>query len=555
MYMKEKFKEFFENIVCNKKYYIPLLLFSFVAYAFSIFNRTVSIDDLSYMMFGGDKHMSIAGYRCGLYLLNIFLYTSEYTPFIGRFFAYLLLLVNCVLLSFVFYLVDKENKNVWRYTFLSVMFSTYPLINELWYCTGLSVPIQYNGVTFYFLFVFAACIYLVNVQKISLKDTLIAGIILTPAMAGYESVVFAYVSLVFMVLFINNLHRGDKKYNWFMDGLKFALPLFVALILRFAIGKLLIIVLQVNATAGAGNASIKWFSQDLSDSIIEILYNGWYYVIRALSYMPITEFLIGLLFFIFICFKEKFGNKTKGSVLLGVFLVISLFFLSFVQGEYLHYRTAQTVQLFVAFVAYLFIRCTESIDKFCVKTVSVCLLLFVSLRQSVYLHELLALNNQRSDNEAFIAQTIGYRLYSEFDISKTVIFCGEYQLGSFIEDQISVKKGSLADKVESSVRKLLGHELEREYDEFVCTNINSFFNTQMDAFNGQVMIQKYLSYYGFDINVLSDLSDEEEDKLKGYYELIAKEENMKPFDIKDMGDYILVYLGPTIDGYTKLEYK
>ena len=77
----------------------------------------------------------------------------------------------------------------------------------------------------------------------------------------------------------------------------------------------------------------------------------------------------------------------------------------------------------------------------------------------------------------------------------------------------------------------------------------------MDAFNGQVMIQKYLSYYGFDINVLSDLSDEEEDKLKGYYELIAKEENMKPFDIKDMGDYILVYLGPTIDGYTKLEYK
>ena len=74
----------------------------------------------------------------------------------------------------------------------------------------------------------------------------------------------------------------------------------------------------------------------------------------------------------------------------------------------------------------------------------------------------------------------------------------------------------------------------------------------MDAFNGQVMIQKYLSYYGFDINVLSDLSDEEEDKLKGYYELIANEENMKPFDIKDMGDYILVYLGPTIYGYTKL---
>ena len=555
MNMKEKFKEFFKDIVCNKKYYIPLLFFTFVAYAFSIMNRTVSIDDLSYMMFGGDKHMAIAGYRWGLYLLNIFLYTSEYTPFIGRFFAYVLLLIDCVLLSFVFYLADRENKNVWRYTFLSVIFSTYPLINELWYCTGLSVPIQYNGVTFYFLFVFSAAIYLLNVQKINLRDTLIAGIILTPAMAGYESVVFAYVSLVFMVLFINNLHRGDNKYNWFMDGLKYALPLFVALILRFGIGKLLIILLNVNATAGAGNASIKWFSQDLSDSIMEILYNGWYYVIRALSYMPITEFLIGLVIFVVLCFGEKIAKKTKGSILLGVFLIISLFFLSLLQGEYLHYRTAQTVQLFVAFVAYLLIRYSETIDRLYIKTVTVCLLMFVSLRQSVYLHELLALNNQRSDNEAYIARTIGYKLYSEFDTSKTVIFCGEYQLGSFIEDQITIQKGSLAKKIESSIREMLGHDLEREYDEFVCTNINSFFNTQMDAFNGQVMIQKYLSYYGFDINVLSGLSKKEEDKLKGYYELIAKEEGMKPYDIKDMGDYILVYLGPTIDGYTKLEYK
>ena len=38
------------------------------------------------------------------------------------------------------------------------------------------------------------------------------------------------------------------------------------------------------------------------------------------------------------------------------------------------------------------------------------------------------------------------------------------------------------------------------------------------------------------------------EKLKGYYEKIAIEENMKPYEIKDMGDYILVFLGPTIDG-------
>ena len=69
------------------------------------------------------------------------------------------------------------------------------------------------------------------------------------------------------------------------------------------------------------------------------------------------------------------------------------------------------------------------------------------------------------------------------------------------------------------------------------------------------MLKNYMSYYGFDITVLEDLSDEEEKKLKGYYELIAKEEGMKPLEIKDMGDYIMVYLGPTIDRVSKLEYK
>ena len=177
------------------------------------------------------------------------------------------------------------------------------------------------------------------------------------------------------------------------------------------------------------------------------------------------------------------------------------------------------------------------------------------LKQSVNLHTLLALNNQRSDNEAYIARTIGYKLYSEFDVSKTVIFCGEYQLGSFIQDQLIVDENSFAGKIESKIRDVIGHQSNRYYDEYVSTNVNSYWNYQMDAFFGQVMLKNYMAYYGFDINVLENLSKEEEDKLKGYYELIAKEEGMKPFEIKDMGDYILVYLGPTIDRVSKLEYK
>lgn len=543
-------KLFYKNIFSKKGYYLPLLLFCFVAFGFSIFNRTVSMDDLSYSMFAGENHMAIGGYRWGLYLLNLFLYTKEYTPFIGRFFALVFLIADAALLSLIVYSTDGKSKNICRYLFLSIMFCTYPLINELWYCTGLSVPIQYNGVSFYFLFVFVSIIYQIYNREFSIKNILISGVLVTPAVAGYESVIFAYVTTVLIVLYLTNSNKKEK-YNWFVDGLRYATPLFVGLILKYLIGYILILLVKPTG-AGAGGTSVMWLSKGFAYGIKEFVFNGWYYIIRALTYFPIGEFVVALLAFVIICVKNQVKG-TKDNIILGVFIVLSLFFLSLVQGEYLHYRTAQTIEVFMAFVVYLVIKEAEN-HKY-MNIIVVVLLSTVALRQSVYTHELLALNNQRSENEAYIARTIGYKLYSEFDISKTVVFCGEYQLGSFIEDQIIVDNNSLGGKAEAYIRELLGHDLEREYDEFVCTNIDSYFNKQMDAFNGQIMIKKYMSYYGFDLNVLENLSDKEEDKLKGYYEKIAKENNMKPYEIKDMGDYILVYLGPTIDGVSKLKYK
>lgn len=554
--IKKDFVTFFNDIVKNKKYYIPVILFCVIAYAFEIFNRTVSIDDLSYANFGYEDHLGLSGFRWGLYLLDLFIGVKEYTPFIGRFLALIFLLVDVVLLSFIFYILNNKNTNVWRYTALSSMFCTYPLINELWYCNGLSVAIAFNGASYYFIFVLLAAIYLLYEDKINVISVFFCGVVIAPAMAGYESIVFAYVSLVFIIIYYKNINSRNNgtKYNWFMDGVRYALPLVVALIIRYAIGYLLIWALELKGRGG-GNNTIKWFSGDIGECIKGILYNGWYYIIRGLSYYPIGEFVVALIVFIIITIKQEI-NKQKYCFGFGLLLIISLFFLSLLQGEKLNYRTAQTVQLFMAFVSYLVIACSENtllFKKYNLGKIVTVLLVLVLLRQSIYTHELLALNNQRSDNEAFVARQIGYKLYSEFDVNKTVVFCGEYQLGDFIESQITVKEDSIADRVETWVRDIVGHDEGRLYQEFVCTNINSFFNTQMDAFGGQGIIQKYLSYFGYDIKVLDDLSREEESKLKGYYEEIAKKENMMPLTIKDMGDYILVYLGPTIDRYDKLE--
>lgn len=546
--IKEDFYSFYSNIVCKKTYYVFLIMFAIIAYGFNIFNTTISMDDMAFFIFAGDIHYAVKIMRWGIYLLYPFIATAEFSPGINSLIAVSLLLFAAILLSFLFYCLNGNKKDTFLYTILSSLFITYPLINEIWCCSAMSVNINYNGISFYMCLALMALIYQYYSNSYSIKSIIISGLLLSPVMAGYESVVFFYITTVFIIIYYKNyLNEYTKNNDWFLDGLRYALPLIVALIVRLVVGNVLIMIYDVEPASSLGRSA--WLTLDFKDILIQILYNGWYYIIRGLSYFPIGEFVIALFIFIIITIVDSKNNKSN--LIYGLFIILSVFLLSVVQGDYLYYRLAQTVQLFVAYTGYLLVdRCSLTIKK-----LAVLFLLFVCLRQSICLHTYLALNNQRSDNEAFIVQTIGYKLYSEYDISKTVIFCGEYQLGSFIEDQITIDDNKIGGKVENWLRDKLGVEQSREYEEFISNNVNSYFNKQMDAFNGQTMLQRYLSYYGFDIKVLENLTDEEEDKLKGYYELIAKDNNMKPYEIKDMGDYILVYLGPTIDGKSKLKYK
>lgn len=374
------------------------------------------------------------------------------------------------------------------------------------------------------------------------KNILLAGIVLSPVMAGYESVMFSYITVVFIVLYLTHLKEENGSYNWFMDGVRYALPMVIALVLRYVIGFGLIFLTGVEYQQN-GSTGVMWFSQGVKKSIIQILYNGWYYVIRALSYMPVAEFTVAFVIYVIIVIKNCIKDRISG--FLGILLFISVFSLSILQGNWLRYITAVPINVFVSFVVFLLVDASESIRRFHFNIVVLAIVLFISLRQSIYTHELLALNNQRSDNEAYIARTIGYRLYSEFDIEKTVIFCGQYQMGAFIDGQVTIKEGSLADSVETFVRKMTGHEEKPGKIKYIYSNINSHLNWAEHAFEGKMM-QRYLSYYGFDINVPDEIEGDEKEYLLRYEE-IAVNEGMKPLDIRDMGDYILVYLGPTID--------
>lgn len=527
-------KEFWINVGKRPQYYLPTLICVFVAYSFSLSNRTVSIDDMAQHWYYGEMGLKIQGLRWGELLINTLFSIERYTPFLDRFIGLICFVISSFFICVCLYSFDRNKRSIWKYGIFSSIFVTYPLINEMWdYYLPLFVGVEFVVVTFVILHQY------VN-KKYSVSNIIFSGILLSIIVAGYESLVFVYIALVFVILFNQYILNDCKDNNWIKEGFSYALPLFVAMILKFVVGYALIFVTNTNYFAN-GDSEINWLRIGFKESLIKVLYNAYYYVVRGLSYMPITEFVIGLIIFVFVTIKYQIKGK-KWSIAIAFFLLISLFGLSILQGMRLNYRAAQTIQLFVPYTFYLMLSELESSNKVLTYIVT-CLLVFVGFRQSVMLHQIIALNNQRSNNEAVLVQQIGYELYSKYDMDKLVVFCGEYQLGDFIESQISIKEGSLAYKAEIAIRKLTGHTERYERTEFVDTDVNSVLNWSKRAFFSQTMMKELFSYYGYDIKTMDSIPQNWKQFL-GEYEKIAEEKDMGTYSISDMGDYILVYLGP-----------
>ena len=529
--------DFLYEVAFKKRYYLPLLFITFISYAFSIFNRTVSIDDLAQDLYYGAGDLKIKGLRWGQVLINRIFSTISFTPFLNRFLGVIFLLITVVLICSILYYLDNKKNKMFKYTVFSCIFVSYPLINEFFeYYEALTIPLE-------FAIVSLCILYLLANEKYDIKNILLTGLVMSVIMAGYESLIFVYILMVFIILYHQYVINEDKK-GWIKEGFGYALPLFIALVLKFVIGYGLLFITGLEYEMD-GASSIGWFNGDIKESIIYTLFNGWYYFLRMFAYKPIMVFVLALFVYIGIVIRYQF--KSRKSLIIGILLFVVVFALGILQGTKMPYRMAQTVHLFTAYSFFLLL---NEISRKKLGTILCVLLMFMSYRQAVYLHELLALNNQRSDNEAALIQNIGYRLYSEFDISKTVIFCGEYNIGSYIESQICIEDNTLAGKVEEGVRKILGHNERPFYNEYVQSDVSSVLNWGLKSFDGQVMIKRYLAYCGYDIKVLEDWPDkdgESELKLIRHYTDIAEANDMKPYSIKEFDDYILVYFGPIIE--------
>ncbi len=529
-------KEFYFSIASKKTFWLPVLLFTLLAYGFSLSRNTMSIDDMAIDLYNGYDGMMVRSFRWGMEFWNFLFGVSGYSAYIYKFFGVLFLVCSSFFMCCIFYIISKKTEvKAFPYTFFASVFITYPLINEIWEYNGANSYVTGNLMIVMFVILFQIC----SRSKYCIK-IIISGLLMTLPVSSYESVTFVYITVVFSVLFYQNCIVTDKdtvnnrKNSWLMEGVKYAIPLVISVLLKYFIGSILLVVQQVSYMP-MGDISINW--GDLSiGRLFSLSLNTVEKYLLLINYYPIYIFLIALIVFIIILIKTCIIRKSWLPIIIGICTIISLFALSILQFSVLKFRTAQTLNYFVAFVVFLMCHNIRMIKWKTVKVVIVVLITMLTIWQSTYLSQVLEWNNQRSENEISIVRNLGVELTKDYK-DKEIVFCGSYALGEYLtEKPINGVKSPLNNLLQSLITQISYHK-NRYSSKPMDTNINSCLNWAVSSGFPSVT-KRIFSYCGFDLNV-RDVSSDEYIEYTNYAESI----NMNTFEVKDIGECVLVYLG------------
>lgn len=537
---KASLKLFYKEIVCKKSFYLTILLFSVLAYSFSLFNRTVSWDDMLQDHYVGSGQTALAG-RWGMLVLAKLFGFSDFTPFIGRFVALLFLVLTAILLCYYFY-VNSKVRNAFGFALFASVFVTFPLINEIWEYHGTNIDMAVGC----FLSTLAAVVVCLDIPKI--KRIILASLLLVLPVSSYESAAFYYVTLFCILIFYETVVKGTKTssfWKWCGLYISYIVPLVLAIVLRFGISMILCWIWNLTPVTG-GDTELLWFSAPFSTILISFIkINVMQYVFAALIYLPITEFLIASIVFSVFAIVFSIRQKRVYPVLMGVIVFLSIFLLAIIKGSVLSYRNTLTVTVFVSFAIFLFYEYVESMKNKNALLICSILLFGVCWHQSVFLNNTLSLNNLRSDNELAVLHGIGQRLTCDYE-KKPVVFVSPCSQGEWIRDRVHVNPKSWNGKLYNT---LMMHIISDPSSYNVSKH--NIYETNVTMVTKEYnALRELFTYLGYDIEIVGPVEKpfttehtRRDLSLLKEATQIAKDNNMRPFQILDAGAYLIVMLG------------
>ena len=544
--MKQEFGYFLKNAKFRAALGLTLLL----SYGYAIATTRVSIDSLE-----GDRYIGTGGVmlstgRFGMNLWAAVLGYGRAEPsyaFGIDLLAALLLALAAVSFCALLRKAAQDRISMFGYGLFACLFVSYPLMNEIWEYSGANVCVC-GG----YLLDAAALNLLWDARQpgVPWRGRALrmgaAALCLMVVCSSYESLAAVYVLAVFALLTLEQLLAAERPrlVAVLTEGLWYAAALVGGLCLRMLVTTGIHLVLPPQAAAN-GATEILWafypFIYLAKLLVKSILIN---YALRGCFYLPIAELTVAALVFIVLVIVLAVRKKRPLLLLTGAGTLFSLVLLSFVQGKCSPYRACQVFALFVALAGlavYELLRRAAARRAVLLGSVQL-LAVLLCLRQAMYLNHLLAVDYQRSEQEAAVVRTLGTELVRDYGTDKPVVLVGRYTLGE------NITRYTTADPMQHPLYRFFREHTSWESGDtvkYVETNCNSVLNWSVTAFSevddvyGQAA-EHLFRYYGFALDMTHSAALHEQAQtyadahdLPGYPRAGA---------IVDCGDYVLVNL-------------
>ena len=536
-----------KQLLCRKRFFWPLALFTVLGFGYQVTHFTVDMDDLARGMYLSTE--SVSQGRALSVLLLRGLHLESWRPYFEDALAAVLLALGAVLLCAVLQRAANGAFSLDACTGFCCLFVTYPLLCEIWNFNGANTCISVN----YCLVAIAVWRALDGVERRRWSAFLWAALLLLCAVGNYESSIAVYICLVFAVLVLQYRFGAERARAFgpvLLRGLMMAAPLAAGVLGRALVSSLMRAMLGVPLRT-AGN-TIFWRIHEPSYCLKQILMGiGFKIGLASFWSFPILLFVLAGIASLVLAVLYCVRYRKPVVLLLFLGLQSSNILLSCVGGAALTYRTSQTFGLFFAFCALLLLRpLLEEKRGIRLRRCVLCAVALLCVWQAAELNRWFSVNDRRSQEELSVVRQVGYELESHYDLSKPVVFIGAYELSAPLQEELKIPDDNPGKILANRLYELLQlSEAERAQGNRklrVETAVQSYFNWATSAFTDEKeTVNRYIvelfHYCGYD--------EIQAGSFTQYNEAIDAAEDMPVYPregcVQDKGDYIVVRLGKT----------
>lgn len=549
----QRWKDNFAVLLGSRLYRAALLLTAVCSYGFLVTHHTVGIDDTPFSLYFEEGLNAIVG-RWFLFLLNKVFHVAEFVPFIVDLIGVLILMAAVVVWGALLYSICTDKVPRWGYLFFSCIFLSCPLLAEVYpyyLHNGVSVGYLCTGISL--------CFFRELTQERGDRLKILAqaagmAVFLFVALGCYESFMIVWLLGIFLVLLTEKYMDVPCKV-WKILGIA-ALSAMAAIILRSVMIECVIRIfglgyLREAAVQRSVGEILGWMFDTGAAAEFGMAVKRFYvmYFVFGHAYYPVKIFIIAAAFIGIYGVYSAVRRKNLRIFLLTTGGFISCFLLVPVEGKTTLYRAAQFLPVICGYGAFLAAYAVGRLDGLghrigkIMTIVSAFLLSVVLWNQCYEMNKWFYVDWLKYESAVNLAGQISLTLEKDFDLSKPVVFIGNYTPPKSIIKDAYVEYGTETffkmKRLTDPVDEHLLEKFYREYGVWVAqTPALSVYEWGVNAFGTDEELARFFAMHG--LYVTPNTNPEYFEKASEYFL------NMPAFPkegyIEDRGEYIIVRL-------------